>query len=175
MQSAHPLCCLNEAGELHLSCYWTRQMVSLRSACLDMGTKVTITGHHYKHRRSCYTVILQLRCKNCASPSLGHNEFPTIYIYTASQKFSNCDGSREKIKIKKLNSLTVELKGSTNSILFVFHLIILSCFLKDIFPTPYRLNLIFVVPCIMLNSEIIPTRCNNCVYSSQWLYSTCFG
>ena len=27
----------------------------------------------------------------------------------------------------------------------------------------------------MLNSEIIPTRCNNCVYSSQWLYSTCFG
>ena len=36
-------------------------------------------------------------------------------------------------------------------------------------------TLIFVVPCIMLNSEIIPTRCNNCVYSSQWLYSTCFG
>ena len=31
--------------------------------------------------------------------------------------------------------------------------------------------LIFVVPCIMLNSEIIPTRCNNCVYSSQWFYS----
>ena len=25
------------------------------------------------------------------------------------------------------------------------------------------------------HSEIIPTRCNNCVYSSQWLYSTCFG
>ena len=39
----------------------------------------------------------------------------------------------------------------------------------------YCRNLIFVVPCIMLNSEIIPTRCNNCVYSSQWLYSTCFG
>ena len=37
------------------------------------------------------------------------------------------------------------------------------------------MNLIFVVPCIMLNSEINPTRCNNCVYSSQWLYSTCFG
>ena len=36
-------------------------------------------------------------------------------------------------------------------------------------------NLIFVVPCIMLNSEMIPTRCNNCVYSSQWLYSTCCG
>jgi hypothetical protein len=31
-------------------------------------------------------------------------------------------------------------------------------------------NLIFVVPCIMLNSKINPTRCNNCVYSSQWLY-----
>ena len=28
---------------------------------------------------------------------------------------------------------------------------------------------------ILLYSEIIPTRCNNCVYSSQWLYSTCFG
>ena len=26
----------------------------------------------------------------------------------------------------------------------------------------------------MFNSEINPTRCNNCVYSSQWLYSTCF-
>ena len=25
------------------------------------------------------------------------------------------------------------------------------------------------------SSEINPTRCNNCVYSSQWLYSTCFG
>ena len=25
------------------------------------------------------------------------------------------------------------------------------------------------------SSEIIPTRCNNCVYSLQWLYSTCFG
>ena len=36
-------------------------------------------------------------------------------------------------------------------------------------------NIIFVVPCIMLNSEINPTRCNNCVYSSQCLYSTCFG
>jgi hypothetical protein len=36
-------------------------------------------------------------------------------------------------------------------------------------------NLIFVVPCIILNSEINPTRCNNCVYSSQWFYSTCFG
>ena len=25
------------------------------------------------------------------------------------------------------------------------------------------------------SGEVIPTRCNNCVYSSQWLYSTCFG
>ena len=25
------------------------------------------------------------------------------------------------------------------------------------------------------NSEINPTRRNNCVYTSQWLYSTCFG
>ena len=33
-------------------------------------------------------------------------------------------------------------------------------------------NLIFVVPCIMLNSEINPTRCNNCVYSSQWHNTT---
>ena len=28
---------------------------------------------------------------------------------------------------------------------------------------------------ILGSSEISPTRCNNCVYSSQWLYSTCFG
>ena len=26
-----------------------------------------------------------------------------------------------------------------------------------------------------VSSEINPTRCNNCVYSSQWLYSTCFS
>ena len=38
------------------------------------------------------------------------------------------------------------------------------------------LDLIFVVPSIMLySSEISPTRCNNCVFSPQWLYSTCFG
>ena len=43
------------------------------------------------------------------------------------------------------------------------------------FQQRFSVNLIFVVPCIMFNSEIIPTRCNNCVYSSQWLYSTCFG
>ena len=36
-------------------------------------------------------------------------------------------------------------------------------------------SLIFVVPCIVLNSEIKPTRCNSCIYSSQWPYSTCFG
>jgi len=37
-----------------------------------------------------------------------------------------------------------------------------------IYATLVFVNLIFVVPCIMLNSEINPTRCNNCVYSSQW-------
>ena len=25
------------------------------------------------------------------------------------------------------------------------------------------------------SGEISPTRCNNCVFYSQWLYSTCFG
>ena len=41
-------------------------------------------------------------------------------------------------------------------------------------PTPY-IFLLFVVPCIMLyNGEISPTRCKNCVFYSQWLYSTCF-
>ena len=39
-----------------------------------------------------------------------------------------------------------------------------------------KLNLIFVVPCIMLYiGEISPTRCNNCVFYSQWLYATGFG
>ena len=28
---------------------------------------------------------------------------------------------------------------------------------------------------LISHSEINPTRCNNCVYSSQWLYSTYFG
>ena len=46
------------------------------------------------------------------------------------------------------------------------------CFSKSEHPLSMK---IFVVPCIMLNSEINPTICNNCVYSSQWLYSTCFG
>ena len=40
----------------------------------------------------------------------------------------------------------------------------------------YDKHLIFVVPCIMLyNGEISPKRCNNRVFYSQWLYSTCFG
>ena len=40
----------------------------------------------------------------------------------------------------------------------------------------FRRHLIFVVPCIMLyNGEISLTRCNNCVFYSQWLYATCFG
>jgi len=28
---------------------------------------------------------------------------------------------------------------------------------------------------LAVHCEINPTRCNNCFYSSQWLYSTCFG
>ena len=44
------------------------------------------------------------------------------------------------------------------------------------YSTIFERHLIFVVPCIMLYSgEISPTRCNNCVFYSQWLYSTCFG
>ena len=36
--------------------------------------------------------------------------------------------------------------------------------------------LTFVVPSIMFYSgEISPTRCNNCVFYSQWLYPTCVG
>jgi len=39
----------------------------------------------------------------------------------------------------------------------------------------YRMALIFVVPCIMLNSEINPTRCNSCVYTClpEAIYSVC--
>ena len=40
----------------------------------------------------------------------------------------------------------------------------------------------FLFPLLLLfflamtyDSEIIPTRCNNCVYSSQWLYSNVSG
>ena len=42
----------------------------------------------------------------------------------------------------------------------VFHLTS-GCFILA--KNEYVMSLIFVVPCIMLNSEIIPTRCNNCV------------
>ena len=28
---------------------------------------------------------------------------------------------------------------------------------------------------LLFSGEISPTRCNNCVFYSQWLYSTCFG
>ena len=30
-------------------------------------------------------------------------------------------------------------------------------------------------PQFLYIGEISPTRCNNCVFYSQWLYSTCFG
>ena len=43
----------------------------------------------------------------------------------------------------------------------------------------WRHNFFFTVSVnstnITVHSELNPTRCNNCVYSSQWLYSTCFG
>ena len=46
-------------------------------------------------------------------------------------------------------------------------------FIRQTHPVIY---LIFVVPCIRLYSgEISPTRCNNCVFYSQWLYSIYFG
>jgi len=58
------------------------------------------------------------------------------------------------------------------------HLLNKSCAVHCVYQRPFsrRLvsapnHLIFVVPCIMLNSEINPRRCKNCVYSSQWLYS----
>jgi len=28
---------------------------------------------------------------------------------------------------------------------------------------------------MLYSGEVSPTRCNNCVFYSQWLYSTCFG
>ena len=59
-----------------------------------------------------------------------------------------------------------------------FHRGISTCFLgtlAKLWKATIPWVIIFVVPCIMLNSEINPTKCNNCVYSSQWLYSTCFG
>ena len=37
----------------------------------------------------------------------------------------------------------------------------------------FDVNFIILEP--SLGCEISPTRCNNCVFYSQWLYSTCFG
>ena len=92
------------------------------------------------------------------------------------------EGKRKEMK-RKEKKASINLKGCVTSHLmnakydhirtsqigpvsFLFHFVY--------FCNPNNV-LIFVVPCIMLNSEINPTRCNNCVYSSQWLYSTCFG
>jgi hypothetical protein len=52
----------------------------------------------------------------------------------------------------------------------ILHFVCLSWKIK------FMIYLIFLVPCIMLYiGELSPTRCNNCVFYSQWLYSTCFG
>ena len=63
----------------------------------------------------------------------------------------------------------------TDKFVFRYYLNTTDGSFKDDYVCARIVYLIFVVPCIMLNSEINPTRCNNCVYSSQWLYSTCFG
>jgi len=34
---------------------------------------------------------------------------------------------------------------------------------------------VVVIVVVVYSGEISPTRCNNCVFYSQWLYSTCFG
>ena len=39
----------------------------------------------------------------------------------------------------------------------------------------FAVEQVFLKTVIPYSGEISPTRCNNCVFYSQWLYSTCFG
>ena len=41
--------------------------------------------------------------------------------------------------------------------------------------TVLLLSSVCLQPVLPYSGEISPTRCNNCVFYSQWLYSTCFG
>ena len=77
--------------------------------------------------------------------------------------FSGCEFRENHTLLRCINEFL--------SVLSTFCTICIKRGIRDI----HIMTLIFVVPCIMLNSEMIPTRCNNCVYSSQWLYSKCFG
>ena len=49
--------------------------------------------------------------------------------------------------------------------------------LLEIYQMEYRLYEFNICGSVhhALMCEISPTRCNNCVFYSQWLYSTCFG
>ena len=86
------------------------------------------------------------------------------------------DRLTNKIKLTPNFTAIVSVHGKTKAYLHRFEIIESpDCPCNGGEQTVEHLILIFVVPCIMLNSEINPTRCNNCVYSSQWLYSTCFG
>ena len=73
-------------------------------------------------------------------------------------------------------STTSQIISLKSALTFIYNHVQISP--SAVFPirTTCSCHLIFVVPCIMLYSgEISPTRCNNCVFYSQWLYSTCFG
>ena len=80
----------------------------------------------------------------------------------------------ETVRCRKIRAAQMIKRRRSTSVLTRPH------FLYYILFQEYSVNscmyLIFVVPCIMLYiGEISPTRCNNCVFYSQWLYSTCFG
>ena len=77
------------------------------------------------------TALQKLLNAKHKSSSLGHNKLPVIYRL-------HLKNLGTAMKIEKKNSLTVELKGSTDSVPFTFHLIVVLYFIKYIFPTTYR-------------------------------------
>ena len=91
------------------------------------------------------------------------------YFHVQDHKCSQENGNMHCLISTKLREI---LESSVQQLIHKqFQYLLLLCKTKHT-----SINLIFVVPGIMLYScEISPTRCNKCVFYSQWLYSTCFG
>ena len=91
-------------------------------------------------------------------------------------------GSARRPWIDHVPSYGATVVATLSNRLFSLHFLSHASTFAITFPTAStqcgRVWFTLSMPCsdhAVLSSEINPTRCNNCVYSSQWLYSTCFG
>ena len=108
-----------------------------------------------------------------------YNDFPDTYLKT----FNTCFPIKKKTQGKNLKPwLTFGIRTSCANKQKMFSAYRISInpnfkayykkyckILSSVISTAKKMHLIFVVPCIMLNSEIIPTRCNNCIVIACWL------